>query len=92
MAKFWIGVAVGVFGAPVLVVGGLLLLATLTSGPDAPGTAVAWVAGAVLVALVVAGLVVRATRWVVLGAVAGGAVVVIVLGGACVALIRGLGG
>ncbi|MBM6399617.1 hypothetical protein [Phycicoccus sonneratiae] len=91
-ARFWIGVAVGVFGAPALTIGVVVLLSTLTSGSGSAGdTALQALVVLVPVALVVTGLVVRATRWVVLGALAGGSVVLIVLAGACAAILKGLG-
>lgn len=88
---FWIGVVVGVFGAPALAIGLLLLLATVSGSSGGSSTALQLLVVLVPVALIAAGLVARPTRWVCVGALAGGAVVLIVLGGACIALISGLG-
>lgn len=90
-ARFWIGFAVGVPAVPALLVGVLVGVAALAgSGSGSTSTVLSGAAGVVVVALVVAGLVVRATRWLTLGALAGGALVLIVLGGACVAILQGL--
>ncbi|KRE62801.1 hypothetical protein [Nostocoides sp. Soil756] len=90
-ARFWIGFAVGVPAVPALLVGLLVGVSALSgSGSGSTSTVVSVAAGVLVVALVVAGLVVRATRWLTLGALAGGALVVIVLGGACVAILQGL--
>ncbi|MGG5257146.1 hypothetical protein [Phycicoccus avicenniae] len=88
---FWIGVVVGVFGAPALAIGLLVLLAVVSGSSDGPSVALQLLVVFVPVALVAAALVYRRSRWVALGALAGGAVVLIVLGGACIALISGLG-
>lgn len=91
-ALFWIGVAVGVFGAPALAIGLLVLLASVSGSSGGPNTALQVLVVLAPVALLAAALVARRTRWVALGALAGGAVVLIVLGGACVALLSSLSG
>ena len=92
--KFWLGVALAV---PVVI--GLLFLVLLvgtlatsvTEDPDTQGILVGVAVVAVLAAWV-ALVAVRRTRMVALGVAAGAAVVTVVLGGACVALIAAMSG
>lgn len=92
--KFWLGVALAV---PVLI--GVLFLVLLvgtvatsvTADPDTQGVLVGGAVVAVL-AVWVALVAGRRTRMVALGAAAGAAVVTVVLGGACVALIAAVSG
>ena len=93
-AKFWFGVLLAI---PVLIVSGLVSSVpsiVLSNATGAVGTAagiVTLVLDVALLVLLVAGIVWRPTRWWALGAVAGMAVLFVVLAGACVVLLVGLG-
>jgi hypothetical protein len=92
--KFWLGVALAVpvlLGCLFLVLLVGTLATSISEDPDTQGILV----GAALVAVLaawVALVAVRRTRMVALGAAAGAAVVTVVLGGACVALIAAVSG
>ena len=92
--RFWLGVALSVpvlIGVLVLVLFVGTLATSLTSDPDLQGVLVLVALVAVLAAWV-ALVVVPRTRMVALGAAAGAAVVAVVLGGVCVALIAAVSG
>ena len=92
--KFWLGVALSVpvlFGVLFVVLFVGTFATTVTEDPDTQGVLVAVAVIAVLAAWV-ALVVFPRTRMVALGAAAGAAVVTVVLGGACVALIAAVSG
>jgi hypothetical protein len=92
--RFWLGVALSVpvlIGVLVLVLFVGTLATSLTPDPDLQGVLVLVALVAVLAAWV-ALVVVPRTRMVALGAAAGAAVVAVVLGGVCVALIAAVSG
>lgn len=93
MTKFWIGVALCL---PVLFVAGALqavpsAIADAMSLPPEVGQYSTLGLDLVLVAGFIAGLVVERTRFVVLGILAGTAVLFVVAAGACILLLTGMG-
>jgi hypothetical protein len=92
--KFWLGAALAVpvlVGVLVLVLTVGTLATSITEDPDVQGLLVLLSVIAVLAGWI-ALVAVRRTRMVALGAAAGAAVVTVVLGGACVALIAAVSG
>lgn len=86
-AKFWIGVPLAV---PVLLLVAIIIIG-VPFGGRAPGALVLVSILLLLVALVVA-IAVERTRYVALGVLAGIAVILVLLAGACVAILTGSGG
>jgi hypothetical protein len=93
VAKFWIGVALCI---PALVVVGFLeSLPTVTRNaldlPDAMAAIGTFGLNIGLLAAVIVGLVRDSTRFIVVGILAGVAILFVLAAGACIALLAGLG-
>lgn len=91
-AKFWIGVVLALpalFVAAVVSGGGSALADALGADPMA-GTIISSVLSLLLLAGYIAMIVIERTRWLALGMLAGAAILVILLAGACVVLLVAL--
>lgn len=91
-AKFWIGVALAI---PVLIVGSIVsgsgsaVVTGLGGAPEA-GAIVSSVLGLLMLGGFIAAIVFERTRWFAIGILAGLAVLLILLAGACIVLLVAL--